>query len=375
MDQLQRIAQAKTRLVECMPFFGRLTLHLKPRLARFGDFVSSMAISPDGTLVVNEIFCSLLDGGELAACLVHEVLHVALLYWDRLQERLPLLFNEAQDYCINLIIFQSQDSNIYLPQFLLLKHEYENMSAEEIYDILFDKRKSPKEKNRPMLYDCRGDLSECETIDWKEALRDALQFHIQMKGRGSLPKGLAREVAQHLNEPQIDWIETIRRFIGEFGRRSTYTYSRPSNRSESAGEYLPSLQRSLPSVVILIDTSSSISKSGLTQAVSEVNSICVDLGIEVRVIVIDANIHSDVIISDVDGLNLSGNGGSNFIPAFERLESEGFTGIVIAMTDGDITVPSAKPEHIKEILWLIGNNDKPPTHRWGEVIRVSSDIF
>lgn len=369
MNQLIRISQVKTRLVECMPFFGRLTLLLKPRLSEFSDFVSSMAVAPDGSLIVNQAFCESLEDQELAACLIHEVMHPALLYWDRLQTRLPGLFNEAHDYSINQIISESVGMNIYLPPFMLLNQDYEDLSAEEIYEILFRKRKSNKEKSRALVGDCRPDLATGQAVKWEEELNSAVRYHWGVNGRGSLPAGLSRAISKFLNVPEIDWVEAIKRYIGEFGRRSSYSYSKFSNRSESSGEYLPALQSSLPQVAVLLDTSGSITKSFLTKAVSEISGICDDLNIEVRVIVIDAKIHQDITTNDIECLTLKGHGGSNFDPAFERLESEGFTGIVVAITDGAIKIPVSKPENIRETLWLIRHIDLPPTDKWGEVIR------
>ena len=352
-----------------MPFFGKLALHLKPRLAEFGDFVSSMAVSFDATLVVNEAFVERLDDSELAACIVHEILHPALLYWDRVQHRLPGLFNEAHDHSINLIIQEVQDANLSMPDFMLVNHAYSKLSAEEIYEILFKKRKDAKERNRALVGDCRADLATGPAMNWKEQLIDAVRFHEKVKGRGTLPAGLSRVISQQLNEPQVDWVETVKRFLGEFGRRSVYTRSRPSVRSESAGEYLPSLQASLPQIAVLLDTSGSISKEELTLAVVEINGICEDLDVEVRVIVIDAKIHYDITLKDVSELKIRGNGGSDFDPAFQRLEEEGFTGVVIAITDGQIKVPETKPECIRETLWLVGSVNGPPTDAWGEVVK------
>lgn len=352
-----------------MPFFGMLALHLKPRLAEFGDFVSSMAVAPDATLVVNETFVDGLDDAELAACLVHEILHPALLYWSRVHSRMPSVFNEAHDYAINLVIYESQDANFYMPSFMLLNHTYDKLSAEEIYEILFKSRKDARPKNRALVGDCRTDLATGPAISWKEALIEAVRYHEKVKGRGSLPAGLTRAIAAQLNEPVVDWVEAIKRFLGEFGKRTVYSHSRPSNRSESAGEYLPSLQSSLPQIAVLLDTSGSISKEELTLAVAEINGICQDLDVEVRVLVIDAKIHYDITLKDIDELKIRGNGGSDFEPAFERLESEGFTGVVVAITDGQIKVPQTKPECIRETLWLIGNINDPPTKTWGEVVR------
>lgn len=376
VNQLQRVAQARTRLVECMPFFGRLSLYLRPRLSEDNDFVSSMAVGPDGTLVINEDFCESLSDSELTACLIHEVLHVALLFWSRLQNRLARLFNAAQDYAINHIIHEVEGNNITLPSCFLLNPEFSGKSAEEIYDVLFKRRKSDKTKNRHMIDDCRIDIlsgghttKELEAA-WKDRLIDAVSFHEKCKGRGSLPAGLKREIGRLLNS-KTDWLDQIRDHIAEFGKRSEFSFRIPSRRTESAGQLLASRLPSSTQVVVLIDTSASITTEYLTRAITEIGALCETLGVGIRVITIDADIQSDIEITDVEGLKLTGNGGSNFIPAFTRLKEEFFTGTVIAFTDGDITVPKQRPDGLRDVLWIVGAKDKAPTSKWGRVVRLT----
>jgi predicted metal-dependent peptidase len=121
---------------------------------------------------------------------------------------------------------------------------------------------------------------------------------------------------------------------------------------------------------VLLDTSGSISHDDLHCALTEIGGICTDLAIEVRVIVIDAAIHADVRIQDAGELlaSLDGDGGSDFRPAFARLEADGFSGVVVAMTDGDIAVPCAKPERVREVVWLLQEGGAPPA-TWGVPLR------
>ncbi len=413
--QLERISQARTRLVARIPFFGHLALKLRPRICRPDDHVDTAAVAPDGTLVFNSAFLGTLSDAELCFVLAHEVFHPALLYFQRLQNRIPKLWNVSHDYCINLIIkeMSQSDDTIKVRDDALLDESYRNMSAEEIYDLLLkdtvlielitqsgegDNGKDGKGSGKgsgkgkgknplqdPLFGDARPDLSDTEDgkkaaqgdqgaqtrveTDWKISLVAAAQRHEQEKGRGSLPAGLVRLIDELVN-PKVDWLEQLRRYVGEKGRRQDYTYSRPSRRSESIGQYMPSIKRfGVDDVCVMMDTSGSISMTMLKEGVSEVQGICEDLGIGVRALVIDADVHDDVECEDAFDMmdHLSGGGGSDFRPGFDKLRKEGYTGIVIAFTDGDIAVPESKPEHLRDVLWCIYEGCHEPA-KWGETI-------
>ena len=107
-----RVSQARTKLLGRLPFFGRLALKLRPRLAREGEGVDTAAVSQDGTLVANAEFVKSLTDPQLCFVVAHEVLHPAMLYFDRMQGRIPKLWNMAHDYAINLIIKHMADVNI-----------------------------------------------------------------------------------------------------------------------------------------------------------------------------------------------------------------------------------------------------------------------
>lgn len=418
---LERISQARTKLVARLPFFGHLALKLRPRLCKEGDFVDTAAVAPDGTLVVNEKFLDTLSDTELCFVIAHEVMHPAMLYFERMSTRIPKLWNVAHDFAINLLIKQMADANIKVLDSALVDDKYRDWSAEEIYDdILKDavivnictsggdgegqgkgqpgqgKGKPGKGQgqggrnplNDPLFGDARPDLADSDdgkkaangdkgaqnriNTDWKISIVAAAQKHEKQKGRGSLPAGLMRLI-EEFTDPKVDWREALARWVGENGRKQDYTYSRPGRRSESVGEYMPSIKKyGFADVTVFVDTSGSIGDDQLKEGLAEIQGVCEDLGIGVRALVIDAAVHDDVKVEDAYELaqKLSGGGGSDFRPGFEKLQEEGYEGVVIAFTDGDITVPHDKPECIRGVLWCIYEGCHPPTATWGETIEI-----
>lgn len=413
---MERISQQRTKLVGRLPFFGRLALKLRPRLATPQDGVNTAAVAQDGTLIVDAEFAKTLSDPQLAFVIAHEVLHPAMLYFDRMQGRIPRLWNMAHDYAINLIIKHMADVNIEVLPDCLCDEKYRDWSAEEIYDdllkdaVLVDfsqgaggdqkqtggqggqglpgKGKGNDPTQDPLFGDGRNDLADSPDgqkaaqgdkgaknrldTDWKISIVAAAQAHEQAKGRGSLPGGL-RRLIDEITDPKVDWREKLSRWVGENGRRQDYTYSRPSRRSESVGQYMPSLKKyGVQDVTVMVDTSGSIGDRMLKEGLSEIQGVCEDLGIGVRAMIIDAALHSDVEVSDVEELaeHLAGGGGSNFIPAFEKLQEEGYDGVVIAFTDGDICVPSTKPENLRAVLWCIYEGCHSPTEAYGETIQI-----
>jgi len=414
---LSRISQARTKLLGRLPFFGRLALKLRPRLSREGEGVNTAAVSQDGTLIVDAAFAKTLSDSQLCFVVCHEVLHPAMLYFDRMQGRIPKLWNMAHDYAINLIIKHMADVNIELIVDCLCDTKYNDWSAEEIYDDLLKdavlvtfaqtggmdgqdgqgvpsgglpgKGKGNDPSKDPLNGDGRNDLSDSEDgkkanggdkaagnrldTDWKISIVAAARAHESTKGRGSLP-GSLRRLVDEITDPKVDWREQLQRWVGENGRLEDYTFSRPSRRSESVGQYMASSKEyGFAPICVMVDTSGSIGDRMLKEGLSEIQGVCEDLGIGVRAMIIDAALHSDVEdISDVQELaeHLSGGGGSNFNPAFEKLQTEGYDGVVIAFTDGDICVPAVKPENLRGVLWCIYEGCHSPTEQYGETIQI-----
>jgi predicted metal-dependent peptidase len=388
-NTLQRIADARVWLNTRVPFLGYMTLKLKPRVAKAEDGVATAGVAPDGTLVVNEEFVAGLSDPEVRFLLAHEVLHPAMGFWARKKTRDQFGFNIAHDYAINLIIdafARNHPTQIVMPKVGLLDHKYDDMSAEEIYDAL------PKQKMSQALADCRGDLSESTSgqdagrgdqaaqskldKEWKIHTEAARQVHETALGKGSLPAGV-QKLLDELLDPKVHWSTVLSQWLGENAGKQDFTYQRPARRSESVGELLPGVLRTdLPDVTILWDTSGSMTGQE-TAILSEVADIVDELGLTIRLIVCDCQIYADVDrLDNIEAVvpHVKGGGGSSFSPAFERLEGEGNTSVVIAFTDGYIEVPATQPEALKGVLWVITDRGQRPAS-WGRAIMLDKDGY
>lgn len=299
----------------------------------------------------------------------------------------------------------------------LIDEKFKDMSAEEIYDILLKSLKPPPkgmqfkmQGGSAMLFYQDVDGSKDDVQDgagggskdgkdeegqgkgrpmteqekraqdqfWKVAIIEAAQVHEQ-KQRGTLPAGIKKFIEEIL-DPRVPWQEVLSRWVGENGRRADFTWQRPSRRSESVGELLPSLRKhGVVDLVVLWDTSGSM--GGREKEIfSEIIGIAEDLHLGIRVICCDCAIHSDQSdVESVEDVDVKGGGGSDFNPAFDLLVEEGYEGVVIAFTDGCIGVPETKPGAIKDTLWCIWpseRGDRDPTEgAWGDVLRVDEEGF
>lgn len=300
---------------------------------------------------------------------------------------------------------------IKLPKFAALEAEFTGWSAERIYEEIIKRAKKGGNLPRGCFGklgkmpgggkpgeggeigdDLREDLAQSETgkraargdkaaqsklnNQWRVSVIAAAMAHERKHGRGHLPAGIAKMVAD-LQECKIDWRDVLSQWIGENGNREDLTMRRPRRRFDPNILYLASTMKfGVDDVVVLWDTSGSMNGRE-TDILSEIQGICEDLGLRLCIICIDSQIHS--ITRDVEDAmdvipHIKGGGGSDFTPAFDHLEEEHFEGVVVAFTDGHIGVPECKPPLIRDVLWCIepgkgGFADRDPTSgRWGQVL-------
>jgi predicted metal-dependent peptidase len=413
---LQRVKKARTWLNTYLPFLGYMTLKLRPRLAVERDRVPTAAVAPDGTLVLSDDYVSRLSDPEVRGLLCHEVLHPALLFWDRCGLRSVLGFNIAHDFAINLLIEEyalsmGKADSIALPPGGLLDRKWENQSAEQIYDALQKEGgggggggHGPVGPGRPgdepgdepggpgdepgLEGDCREDLSQTQ-IGKKAAKGDEgaqrqlkQEWYVEVKAaeiahqdatRGDLP-GAFKKLVEGLYEPTITWSEYVSRYVGENLGGEELTYSRPSRRSESVGEVLPGRdRRTNADLTILWDTSGSMN-GWEKRILSEIDGLCEELGLAVRVLICDAMVHADLedcesAIDIIEGI--AGGGGSDFRPALTLLEEENDNSLLIGFTDGQICVSDVPPPQLKGVLWVVTEHgDFLP---WGTNIRINTE--
>ena len=389
---------------------------MAPRAARPQDGVPTAGIARDGTAIFNHDYLTKpqanngdkpLSAKQIAGVIAHEALHPSLQFWARKGTRNHLLANIAHDLSFNRWIEDMACGEIELPPGVLLDEKFDGMSMEQIYSYM---RKGDDGSGQTKIKckgggtitidtsggggeehgDCRDDLADSKDgqkaakghkdaqkkLDnfWKMTLAEAAQEHEKRnKSRGSMPAGLKRYIDELLH-PKLDWKEQLQRWCGSNGRRQQYSFSRPHRRSQACGVMLPSkLLGGYADIIFLIDTSGSMSQSEVRAGMGEAQGILEELGSTIRVLVCDAAVHGDVEVEDAYDVEIKGGGGSDFNPAFELLREDGFTGAVVAFTDGMIGVPDEKPPGLQGCLWLCPKGYTAPTESWGDFIEMPDD--
>jgi predicted metal-dependent peptidase len=388
MDVAKLMTRARTSLVLTQPFFGALSLRLKMVAAEIPT------LSVDGkTLRYNPEFVQKLTFQQLVGCIAHEVMHCALAHHARRGRRDPRTFNEACDYAINPMIIAA---GMTLPDDVLISPEFDGKPAEEIYGVLWGRKRQQQQQPEPGDEDKPGNEFEgdvgncgsfCDSVDgqgkkhspaerqaeereWKTAGAEAIAV---AKRAGSVSGSLV-EMFDKLRAPRVDWREALRRFVGASAKQD-YSWTPPNRRYVAAGLYLPSVRSdSVGEIVFAIDTSGSMNEEALQSAVDELNSILVDVEPErVHVIHCDTMIHQVEVFEPGDypiKIEAKGRGGTRFSPVFEWISEQEFTpACVVYFTDLECYDFGTEPDC--PVLWALAPAAREAETPFGETIKVA----
>jgi predicted metal-dependent peptidase len=391
---LESIARARTKLIVKHPFFGTICLRLRPFAATEADGVDTAGVAPDYTVVINEDFWFKThdeDKPALLGLLAHESTHVGLNHFSMTRRFSLRIANLAGDYAMNPSI---KACGLRLPEGSLDEYRYHDMSAEQIAVILEREEKENDERSRSRGRDpgqkpdkggCRGmrpDLASTEKgkaaargdraaqqdleMDAKETIAEAAETARQ---QGKLP-GAIESMVEKVIHPEVSFREKVLRFLGMHGPRIQRNALRPSRRSIACGVHIPSVKSAAPELALLLDTSGSMTGDDFAQALGVVTKVVDEFRMQVLVIQNDAAVqavHEGLIdVSEIKGRR--GHGGSDFRPAFKLLKERGFNGVVIAVTDGYISVPRREPYGIKATMWVLAGAYSTVPAQWGEQV-------
>ncbi|MEM3944573.1 MAG: VWA-like domain-containing protein, partial [Thermofilaceae archaeon] len=188
-----------------------------------------------------------------------------------------------------------------------------------------------------------GERPSSEDEAAEEVKRRLIQAVTIARAAGRTPGGLERLV-EELLAPRVRWEALLRSFLEKgLGRSIRRTWSRPSRKAPS----LPGKEPlTCKKVVVLVDTSGSISPEELQRFVSEVYAITRHVS-QVTVIPWDAVPYEKIVIrrsSDVKKIKLTGGGGTLLRPALEQAVKER-ADLIVIMSD-----------------WQLGDYNDPQLH-------------
>jgi len=371
MKAKDKLLKARSFLILDHPFFGSLAL----KLALVEDASFPTAAVDGKSLFYNPEFIEKLSTSETIGLIAHEVMHVALGHIWRIGSRDMENWNIAADYTINSNLVST---GFTLPEGALNDSAYNDLSAEEIYGKLPQKKKSKNGKGeckdgkkgngksdpggcggvtKPKNKESNKTASAKEMKElkgeWDAAVSQAAQI-----SKGKLPSTIKRLINEILN-PIVPWFILLRDFV-EKSARNDYDWTRPSRRYINRGIILPSLvSEELPEVVIAIDTSGSINQHALTRFAAEASNILGVYDTTIRIMYCNSQIQKEETFTRADlplKMNPSGGGGTSFKPVFKKLYKEGTQpACLIYFTDLYGDFPTLEPDY--PVMWLTTTED------------------
>jgi predicted metal-dependent peptidase len=198
-------------------------------------------------------------------------------------------------------------------------------------------------------------LSDAEKAQMESEIKvSAIQAQQQHKAlNGSLPEGIERMVKE-LVDPKLPWREIIWRFA-QSAVKSDYSWRKFNARYLALGDYYPGL--SVPAIermILVIDTSISISDQDLKDAASEITGIVSAYPCTVTVLYVDDKLAGVEEFTSQDlpiELHPKGFRCTDFRPAFEWVDNEGIQPTcLIYLTDGECSYYPEEPTY--PVLWI-----------------------
>jgi len=356
MDELKvSVMNVIATLMKEEPFFALL---LKRTWILASDRVPTAATDGLRIYVNPKFFCKLKPEDQ-KALLLHELMHIVQLHKKRCEKYIKMgvpqeLLNAVADAKANQYIekyFTYTSIKPITPEMIenvFKVFEVREKSLEEIIDEIVKKGGKARnlrptvdlveeEEGTPVNEGDEEDMGKSKDDVERRVKKKIVEASVIAKSIGSLPAELERLVNEILR-PKVDWRRLIRSAVVKgLGKRIRRTWSRPNKKLP---DKLPG-RETLRSgrVVVLVDTSGSISERELKQFVSEVYEVAREVA-NVVVIPWDATVYEPIAInspSDVRRIKLRGGGGTVIGPALELVDRKfSNSDIIIILSDWHI---------------------------------------
>ena len=408
----QRLKKLIAKLVLTFNYWGYLFSRIRRKPAT--NFGSIMGVAPeaDGTLsLLYDIdLVEKTDDANILKVLEHEGGHLLnkhiprllRLVTDEQNERMKGLkikiWNIAADCCVNV------QSNIrepliinktpFPPQLPALYGLEEGKISEDYYITLLKRARKNQKEVEKMLNEMlkkKGGFHDHESWTKGEGLKGVCDVHALSrqidqyvqnviheslksfsKERGNMPAYIADLIKSALEPPKLPYYQIIRKLVRgtrfskfkhsptKINRKRTYSFVLEGDDLLPEISPFPGKTRDMTfDIVVLIDTSGSMSQDDIKDGLSGVKSIIEkDRHCYTTVLEVDAGVEKEYTVKHVRDIqfNIKGRGGTTLRPGLERARELGCD-VCLAFTDGyteDInSIPvKALP---KKLIWVIAS--------------------
>ena len=413
----KKMVKAKISLVSRNPFFAAIAGNLKMIEVEPDHSVVKTLATNGVHLYYNPVFVDNLCDASVLFGVMHEVMHVVMMTFERVGSRNHLIWNCATDYVNNYII---KDSGFLLPtedEFdravravrtvcknkddlpkenkykFLYNEKYRDMTAEQVYEELieetleslmqlgtFDQHIGPETPDAKEGETQIWVPSESEEREIKRNLRDRIETASKLSG-SNIPPDIKRRIGE-LTKPKINWRTLLRDKLTP-SSEDDYSWSSPDMNYYSSGITIPTISTGDKlKAILVLDTSGSITSRDLNNVMSEINGICQLFHEYELTLVVFGTTVVDVqrfqTGDDVNEYEPPEGGGTSFSSFFEYISGKApFKGevfenfdevdLVIVFTDGYGESWCEGYSSMFDLIWLInGNAEVVPT--WGATV-------
>ena len=392
-DMREKLITARVGLLLRASFFGNLATRLK--LVNADEWCPTAAT--DGrNFYYNSRFIEMLKPKEVEFLFGHEVLHCVYDHMGRRGDRDPQLWNIADDYCVNADLKKHRVGEFITTVPCLYDSKYEGMSAEEVYDDLYENAekidigslidKLLDDHLDGEGTDANGDKNSDEksgsgsgkpklTEEEKQQIKDEIKEAVlaaaaASDGAGNLPAGV-RRIIQDMTAPKMNWRELLRMQL-ESTIKSDYSWMRSSRKGWDMDAVMPGQKPDeLIDIAVFIDASGSIDGRMLKDFLSETSGIMDQFAsYRVHLATFDTKVYNpqqfdSENLDSIADYEVEGGGGTDFDSIFEYLKDQQIEPKrLVVFTDG-YPCGSWGDEVYADTVWIIHGNTTivPP---WGQ---------
>ena len=340
----EKLITARVGLLLRASFFGNLATRLTLTNA---DEWCPTAATDGRRFYYNTRFINLLKPKEIEFLFGHEVLHCVYDHFGRRGDRDPMLFNIANDYCVNADLKKHRVGEFITSVPCLYDAKYQDMSSEEVYDILYENAEKIDisdliEKMLDEHLDGEGDgegggkdgdgkekgkgrpkLTPEERQQIKDEIKEAvLAAAAASDGAGNLPAGVKR-IIEDMTAPKMNWRELLRMQL-ESTIKSDYTWMRSSRKGWHMDAIMPGMKLDpMIDIAVSIDASGSMGDRMLRDFLAEVAGIMEQFpNYRIHVLSFDTQVYNpqqfdSENLEDITGYEIMGGGGTDFDCVFQ----------------------------------------------------------
>jgi predicted metal-dependent peptidase len=360
IDADEKIKRAKIGLVIKQPFISTILLNLKILEGQSNEMICNSMQTDGKSIKWYRQFVNALTVPQTVYVLAHECWHVALGHPLRRGIRDPRKFNIAGDHVINLML---NDNGLTAPDGDLQGQQdpqYAKKSTEQVYDMLPESEEGQNNMDGLSTGNARP-MTESEMAQATQELKQlVLSASCAQKSRGNMP-GSWQELCDKYTESTVTWNEFIKGRLMYNSGSGRWDMKRPSRRYVSSGVFLPQVcSVQVGTVLIIRDTSGSVSNQELTWFNGEMKSISEDLHAKVHLIDCDYEMY-DRGSAAPNEINweeygkVKGRGGTSFIAPFKWLVDnidEVKPIAIVYFTDMEGDFPKAKLDPGVPVYWV-----------------------